>query len=116
VSDGDLHGRPTAVELLDAVAAFLKDQLPAHVDEAVRHQVRIAARAVEIAAREARLGPAQAATHLSRLRSLGFETDGELARALREGSVRDSPELRQALIDDTRDRLLVANPGWLPDS
>lgn len=108
-----LHGRPTALELVDAVTGFLRDQLMESLEGGARHQVRIAVRALEMVQREMELGPAQAAAHHERLDRLGYTSDAELAAGLRDGSVPDTPELRAALRDDTADRLRVANPGWL---
>lgn len=111
---GDLHGRPTAPELLDASIAFLRDQLLAQLEGPAKHQVRIAVHALEVVAREIELGPEQSAAHLDRLRQLGVETDAQLAQRIRDGEIADGPELRRLLTEDTRDRLLVANPRWLP--
>jgi hypothetical protein len=111
---GDLHGRPTAPELLDATIGFLRDQLMAQMDGPLRHQVRIAVHALEVVARETELGPEQAEAHAARLQALGVESDAELAASIRSGGVPDSSELRRLLREDTRDRLLVANPRWLP--
>jgi hypothetical protein len=136
-----MHGRPTAEELVDAVRALLQDQLagPAAAGPASglaasglaasgsgpgsgsgplealgRHQIRIAVHALEIVGRELALGPAQEEAHRARLRALGFEDDASLAAAIRSGRLGDGPALRAVLLEDTRDRLLVANPRWLP--
>jgi hypothetical protein len=115
-----LHGRPTAWELVDAVRTFLQAELSEGVpgpdlsDGARRHQMRIAVHALEVVGRELVLGPSQEADHQERLRNLGFVDDASLAQAIRTGGLDDGPELRRALREDTRDRLLVANPGWLP--
>jgi hypothetical protein len=112
---GDLHGRPTAVELVDAVAALLRDVLPEHLEGALRHQVRIAVHALEMVSRELELGPVQARAHRTRLAALGAPDDRALADAIRAGEIdTGDPILHRALRADTRDRLLVANPGWLP--
>jgi hypothetical protein len=75
--------------------------------------VRIAVRALENVARQLELGPQQETAHRARLLGLGYDSDAGLAQAIRDGSIEDSKRLRRALVDDTRDRLLVANPGWL---
>jgi len=80
----------------------------------MRHQVRIAVHALEIVARELALGPGQEAAHRSGLAALGFQDDASLAEAIRAGRVEDGPDLRRFLREDTRARLLVANPKWLP--
>ena len=110
----ELHGRPTAAELLDAVAGYLRDDLSGRLDGPDRHMVRIAVHALEVVTRELALGPAQAEAHAGRLAGLGFRDDGALAAAIRSGALADSAELRRALVADTTDRLLVANPQWLP--
>jgi hypothetical protein len=112
MSDG--HGRPTAPELVDAVIGFLRDQLSAHLDAPLRHQVRIAVHALEVVGRELQLGPDQLEAHRARLHALGVPDDASLAQAIRDGQFDDHPGLIEALRADTRDRLLVANPGWLP--
>jgi Domain of unknown function (DUF6285) len=109
-----LHGRPTAQELVEAVRGFLRDQIAPRVDEPLQYQVRVAVHALEIVARELALGPAQRDAHRERLADLGAADDADLATAIRHGRLDDSPALRAALRADTRDRLLVANPGWLP--
>src|SRR5690348_1902045 len=111
---GGLRGRPTARELVDAVGGFLRDQLEPQVEGALRYQVRIAVRALEVVARELELGPAQEQAHRTRLAALGMEDDAALVEAIRTGSLDDEPGLVDALRADARDRLLVANPGWLP--
>jgi hypothetical protein len=111
---GGLHGRPTARELVDAVGGFLRDQLEPEVEGALRYQVRIAVRALEVVARELELGPAQEQAHQARLAALGMADDAGLAAAIRTGGLDDQPGLVTSLRADARDRLLVANPGWLP--
>jgi len=118
-SGPDLHGRPTAGELVDAVLVFLRDQLleraPDSSDAGRRHQIRIATHALEIVGRELALGPAQQEAHERRLRAIGYEDDRTLADDIRSGRRADSPDLRRVLREDTRARLLVANPRWLPE-
>jgi hypothetical protein len=110
----DLHGRPTAAELVDAVIGYLRDELMETLEGGARHRVRIAVHALEIVGRELSRGPGQAEAHAGRLASLGLATDAELAEAIRDGTQPDRGELREVLTEDTRDRLLVANPRWLP--
>jgi hypothetical protein len=109
-----LHGRPTARELVDAVGGFLRDQLEPEVGGALRYQVRIAVRALEVVARELELGPSQEVAHRARLAALGMADEAALAAAIRSGRLDDQPALVVSLRADARDRLLVANPGWLP--
>jgi len=110
----NMHGRPTAEELVDAVRSFLQDLLSDPAPAPARHQIRIAVHALEMVGRELALGPAQEEAHLARLGELGFDDDYSLAEAIRSGRLEDGPALRRVLREDTRDRLLVANPRWLP--
>src|SRR4051812_7668593 len=97
-----LHGRPTARELVDAVGGFLRGQLEPEVEGALRHQVRIAVRALEVVARELELGPAQEQAHHARLAALGMADDAALAAAIRTGGLADPPGLIEALRADAR--------------
>jgi hypothetical protein len=110
----DLHGRPTTAELVEAVAEFLRDQLAPQLEGALRYQVRIAVHALEVVGRELELGPAQERDHQDRLAALGVADDASLAAAIRAGQFDSHPGLVDCLRADTRDRLLVANPRWLP--
>ena len=110
----DLHGRPTVAELVDAITGFLRDQLSPQLEGPVKHQVRIAVHALEVVGRELELGPAQERDHRDRLAALGLADDAALAEAIRAGRLDNHPGLVDALRADTRDRLLVANPKWLP--
>ena len=110
----DLHGRPTAEELLGAIVGYLRDDLSPRLEGGDRHMVRIAVRALEVVGREMSLGAGQGAAHSDRLAALGFPDDAALAQAIRAGEVADSAALRAVLTADTVDRLLVANPQWLP--
>jgi hypothetical protein len=108
-----LHGRPTARELVEAVAGFLRELMEAQTEEAARYQLRVARRTLEVVCRELEQGPAQEEAHRGRLAALGVADDVALAAAIRAGRLDDHPGLMEALRADARDRLLVANPGWL---
>ncbi len=60
------------------------------------------------------LGPGQLESHRARLEALGVTDDAELSDRIRSGEFDDRADLVDALRADSRDRLLVANPGWLP--
>lgn len=113
---GEIHGRPSAEELLGATIGFLRDRLPGQLQGPAVYQVKIAVRALEIVLRELELRPEHDPAHRARLAELGCDSDEELAAAIRSGALEDSDRLREVLIEDTRDRLTVANPGWLPPS
>jgi aminoglycoside phosphotransferase (APT) family kinase protein len=60
------HGRPTASELLDAVAGFLTDDIRPAVTGQVAFHARVAANVLGIVAREIELGPVPAEIELAR--------------------------------------------------
>jgi len=114
--------RPTASELLAAIADFLREEATPALDKAeprLGFQMRVAANALAILEREARLGPAADAREHARLAQL-LGRDGsladlnrELARQLREGK-RDERDatLMEHLEATVADKIAIANPKW----
>ena len=114
--------RPTASELLLAIADILREEVtPAldRVEPRLGYQMRVAANALAILERETRLGPDADARELARLRTL-LGRDGtlpdlnrELARQLRAGD-RDERDaaLMEHLEATVADKIAIANPKW----
>lgn len=120
--------RPTAVELLDAVRAFLEDEVvPATGDDRLRFRARVAANAVAIAAREVAAGAAPSDADAAELAALlgvedprerGLSADeaaaelaAELARRIRAG---EAPAAALAVAQRSVARALaVASPRYL---
>jgi len=114
--------RPTAAELLAAIADFLREEVTPALDKAeprLGFQMRVAVNSLAILEREARLGPAADARERVRLAKL-LGHDGtladlnrELARQLREGKrdERDT-ELMAHLEATIADKIAIANPKW----
>lgn len=115
--DGDeLHGRPTAAELLDAVREFLAEDVVAATEGRLRFHARVAANAVAIVERELRLRDQQLVEHRAALARLGVESEAELAAAIRAGAFDDRMAELVAVVRETvRARLRVANPGHIGD-
>ena len=112
--DDELHGRPTAAELLDAVRDYLTSDVAAATDGRLRFHARVAANAVAIVERELRLGADQAAAHHAALARLGVGSEAELAAAIRDGSLDERmPEVVAVVRETVRARLAVANPAYL---
>lgn len=100
------HDAPDAARLLTAVRdAFTTG---AFGDS---YLTRVAANALAIARRELTLGPELAARHDTRLHTLGLADDTAVATAIRAGAA--GRDVVAAVVDATRDRLLVANPRYL---
>ncbi|GAA1202281.1 phosphotransferase family protein [Prauserella alba] len=101
----ELHGRPTASELLEAVRE--------HLGAAGSYHARVAANALGMVQRELAVGAAQQERHERRLAELGVPDSRAFAAALRRGDLDTADE---AVLDvvrrDVADRLAVANPRY----
>jgi Domain of unknown function (DUF6285) len=114
--------RPTASELVVAVREFLeRDVMPA-TDGRVQFHTRVAVNVLGIVERELTLGPELDAGERARAAALlGHEADAatlvhELAAAIRAGALDDRLDAVRAHLRTTaREKLLIANPGYLPD-
>jgi hypothetical protein len=115
-----MQDRPTAGELLAAIAELLEGELLDATHGGLRHRVRVAANLCRILEREQALGPAQERRATEILAgTLGvdaagrsaLELGGELAARLADGD----PELERrawpALLEIVRAKLAVAKPG-----
>jgi hypothetical protein len=111
---GDMHGRPTAEELVIAVREFLERDVMTATSGAVQFHTRVAINALAAVERELRDGPAMADAHASRIGALGFGSEVELAAAIRSGELDDRyAEVATAVRATVRDKLAVANPKYL---
>ena len=110
---GDLHGIPTAAELVEAVREFLERDVMAAVEGRVQFHTRVAVNVLAMVERELTLGPQQRAAASARLEALGFSDEAGLAAAIRAGSLDERwDEVKAAVWASVRDRLAVANPGY----
>lgn len=105
------HGRPTAAELVAAVAEFLEGEVRATTSGAVNFHALVAANALRIVERElldeTSTEPAEA------LRRLGFSGEDELSAAIRAGDLdgRDA-DVTACLRILVGHRLAIAHPGY----
>jgi hypothetical protein len=129
-----MQDKPTATELLEALTAFLRDELSPRLDGGLRFKTLVAANVSGIVARELSLGPAQDRAQLARLAALLREdaaagTDDEVAARVRELSFElcrridagdaDEGEWRREVLAHLRaavdEKLAVDNPKYRPD-
>jgi hypothetical protein len=114
--------RPTASELLAAIADFLREEAMPALDKAeprLGFQMRVAVNSLAILEREARLGPGADAAERARLVKL-LGRDGtlddlnrELAHQLRAGQRDERDAALMAHLDaTTADKIAIANPKW----
>lgn len=105
------HGRPTAAELLAAVADFLEGEVRANTSGSVSFHALVAANALRIVEREL-LDPTpdRANTALARL---GFPDEESLANSIRAGRLDGrEAEVLSCLRTMVSHRLAVAHPGY----
>ena len=114
--------RPTAAELLAAIADLLRDEVIPVLDKAeprLGFQMRVAANSLAILEREARQGPAADTCEHERLvKLLGRdgsldELNRELARQLRAGARDEHDAALMTHLEKTiADKIAIANPKW----
>ncbi len=107
----DLHNRPTAAELVAAVAEFLETDVRDRTTGAVSFHARIAANVLRTVERE--LLDDTAGEPLAALAELGFADEVELAAAIARGEFDGrGDELLPGLRTLVLHRLAVAHPGY----
>ncbi len=113
--------RPTAAELVQAVREFLEHDVMAATEGRVQFHTRVAVNALGMIERELTEGPAFAAAERARAAALlGHDGDPrdlerELAAGIRAGTLDDRLDaIREHVRATVREKLLVANPGYLP--
>jgi hypothetical protein len=114
--------RPTASELLSAIADFLREEaIPAldRSDPRLGFQMRVAVNSLAILERESRLAPEADARERARLETLLGRSGAlkdlnrELARQLRAGERDERDATLMAHLDATiADKIAIANPKW----
>jgi aminoglycoside phosphotransferase (APT) family kinase protein len=110
-------GRPSAVQLVEAVREYLEHGLPDDSAPGARFMARVARNALLMVERELQLGAVFTEAHHRRLAALGFDDDRSLAAAIRSGACdAEWTTVGHALAASARDQLLVANPSYLPIS
>jgi len=107
----ELFGRPTAAELVAAVAEFLDGEVRSATTGAVNFHARVAANALRIVERE--LLDSQADAPQTALSELGYADEDVLAAAIRAGDLDGrEAEVMSCLRELVRHRLAVAHPGY----
>jgi hypothetical protein len=110
-SDSPLHGRPTAAELIAAVAEFIEGDVREATTGQVNFHARVAANVLRTVERElldTTDGAARAA-----LAGLGFRDEAAFAAAIRAGELDGrGDDVTACLRTLVRHRLAVAHPGY----
>ena len=104
-------GRPTAAELIAAVAEFLETEVRSATSGAVNFHALVAANALRIVERE--LLDGTSAEPAAALRELGYPDEGSLSAAIRTGELDDRPgEVLACLRTGVGHRLAISHPGY----
>ena len=107
--------RPTAGELIAAVAEFLDTEVRAATDGQVNFHARVAANALRIVGRELRDDATgqTAAEAAAALAALGFTDESRFAAEIRAGGLDDrADDVIACLRTLVRHRLAVDHPGY----
>ncbi len=110
-SGNPLHGRPTAAELIAAVAEFLETDVRESTAGQVNFHARVAANVLRIVERELLVDPAGDVADA--LADVGYDDEAGLAAAIRAGVLDGRDEqVHSALRALVSHRLSVAHPGY----
>src|SRR5690606_22050493 len=112
----DVHGRPSAAELVEAVREHLVERVAPDLAGSAAFQLKVAANALGVVERELRAGRTPGAALRTRLDALGMADEAALAAAIRAGRVDGRDDVSGAIRATVIDRLRVANPKWLQGS
>lgn len=114
-----MQDEPTAAEILPAIARFLRETVTTDHSAHTMFQARVAANAVDLAAREAALAPGFDAEEKARLKALlGDEGDllalnRKLADQIADGTLTlDTPGLKAHLWATSMAKLAVDQPAY----
>ncbi|HEY7439241.1 MAG TPA: DUF6285 domain-containing protein [Acidimicrobiia bacterium] len=123
MSEESMHDRPTVSELIEAVREFLERDVMTASDARVAFHARVAANVLRVVERELVAGERQTVEEHRRLVALLghdgalHELEGELASAIRDGSLDDRrTEVVEHVRGTVRAKLEVANPNHLESS
>jgi Domain of unknown function (DUF6285) len=106
-----LNGRPTAAELIAAVAEFLEGDVRANTTGSVNFHALVAANVLRTVERE--LLDETAAEPETALARLGYRDEDALAAAIRSGDLDErSADVLPCLRALVRHRLAIAHPGY----
>jgi hypothetical protein len=110
------HGRPTAAELVGAVAEFLEADVRESTTGQVNFHSRVAVNALRMVEREL-LAEGDADGVAAALADVGCRDEAQLAAAIRAGEVDGhSGQVQSALRALVGRRLSVAHPGYQDES
>ena len=114
-----MQDQPTAIELVEAVADFIRNHAMPQLQGHAAFHARVAANALDIVKRELEVAPTANAEEISRLKEL-LGRDGnleelnlELCNRIRSGQIAlDDPQLKDHLWKTTLTKLSIDQPNY----
>lgn len=110
---GDVHGRPRASELVDAVRSFLTDEVQPSTSGRVSFHARVAANALGMVVRELDAAGSHEARLRAALDGFGLADLDAWCDAIADGFLDGDGQLWPALAQLALDRVSVTNPGYV---
>jgi hypothetical protein len=108
------YGQPSAAQLVEAVKEYLSEEVLARAPKADSYHLRVAISALGIVERELLRG--QMSDHyFQQLRTLGFESEVDLAKRIRDGEVSELQlnEIKPPVLAHVEEKLTVSNPTFV---
>ena len=110
---GTSYDRPDAIELLDIVREFLREEVQGAVEGQLSFHVRVAVTALGIVERELRLGDEHAKAQTARLARFGCADDTELAARIHAGELDEGySDVAAAIRERVWAKLSIMNPKY----
>ena len=107
------HGRPDALELIEAVKHFLDQEVIDALQGQLAFHVRVASNMLAISLRELKSASDHEHAHRVRLARFGCADDAQLVEAIRGGELDDRyTELSAAIRAMVEDKIGVVNPRY----
>jgi NAD(P)H-dependent FMN reductase len=111
-----LYDEPSAIELLEAVEEFLRNDVMPVSDGSLKYHARVAANILKLVSRELDAGPTPEQSFQDELEDLGFQDRTELAKAIRDGRIdARNQDLFAAIELWVHRKLQVSNPTYFDD-
>jgi hypothetical protein len=108
------HDAPSLAQMVEALREWMERDVISGTTGRLQFHARVAKNMLAMIERELEVGAAHATAHAARMANLGCSDDADLARRIRTGELDDHYErVRTAVEASVRDKLAVANPGYL---
>jgi hypothetical protein len=113
-AQNDVHTDPSASEIIQAAREFLEQHQGEFTSQRTRFHAKVTINALAMVQRELDAGTGATSHYIAERSALGYESEVDLALAIRDGRVAtDDPAVRSLLEEGARLRIAVVNPAEL---